>query len=267
MDRKIGLNGTQLKLLGVFLMTVNHLELLLYPYVSKINWLHFVVLLAGPMVAPTFVYLASEGYFYTRNKKRYLINLLMGFWLTSLCKFLLITFLNLNMEYENMLFMNIFGSLFQAVLSMYLYDAIIKNAKNKAYFKATLLGISLLAVLLSMFLMGTISDPLSLRLGIELLPIIVEGAPILPLMGLLFYVFRSKPRIILLIALVYTVPNSVQDLIGNGLLGSMWPALGFPLLVWLYNGKRGEGPNKYFFYIYYPAHITVFILLNYFFIQ
>jgi hypothetical protein len=39
--------------------------------------------------------------------------------------------------------------------------------------------------------------------------------------------------------------------------------LTIPLLA-LYNGKRGKGLGKYFFYIYYPAHLLVIHVLAYF---
>ncbi|MPN20656.1 hypothetical protein SDC9_168035 [bioreactor metagenome] len=40
-----------------------------------------------------------------------------------------------------------------------------------------------------------------------------------------------------------------------------WTLLAVPLIL-LYNGKRGHG-NKYFFYIFYPAHFLILSFLRY----
>jgi len=45
--------------------------------------------------------------------------------------------------------------------------------------------------------------------------------------------------------------------------GVMQPSslLALPLL-YLYNGKRGRGAPKYFFYIFYPAHLAALQLIS-----
>ena len=43
------------------------------------------------------------------------------------------------------------------------------------------------------------------------------------------------------------------------LIVSPWTALAVPVLL-LYNGQRGKG-NKWFFYVFYPAHFLVFAAL------
>lgn len=44
------------------------------------------------------------------------------------------------------------------------------------------------------------------------------------------------------------------------LVVSPWTALAVPVLL-LYNGRRGKG-NKWFFYVFYPAHFLVFAMLG-----
>lgn len=263
MNTTKGLSGNQLKIIGIVLMTINHLDLLFYPNLEHIPWLNFLVLFAGPAVAPLFIFLSSEGYYYTRNKQKYLFTLLLGFWGMSLVKFLLTHLLNLSVDYENLLFMNIFGGIFQAVLAMYLYDSIVKHFKEKKRIIAILLICLLVLLLSSLFWMSSVSNPMYLKIGMDIVPVVVEGAPILPLMGLLFHIFRNNKKIILLIALLFVLPNSIIDLLSNGLSGSMWSALLLPLFILFYNGQRGNGPNKYSFYIYYPLHIAFFVLINY----
>lgn len=183
-------------------------------------------------------------------------------------KFILTTALDLDSDYQNMLFMNIFGGLFQAALAMYLYDKI-KIALNERKVTQILLYICMIfTVLGSMFIVSSlVTTPILLSISINVLPLIVEGAPILPLLGLALYICREKKWLQIIIALIYLLPTSISDLLSNGLSGAGWPALFFLIPIIFYNGKRGAGPNKYFFYAYYPAHIAAFILLNYYVFQ
>ncbi|MEI5992299.1 hypothetical protein A5881_003855 [Enterococcus termitis] len=248
-------------------MTVNHLELLFYPTLIQMPLLNFLSQVSGPAVAPLFIYLSSEGYFYTRNKKRYMGSLLLGFWSVSIMKFVLINLLNLDSDYENLLFMNIFGGIFQAVLAMYLYDLIVTEFKRKQWAKLIGCIIILIGLLTAMFWMSLLKNPQLINIGMNILPVVVEGAPVLPLLGLLFYIFRKNKIMILLIATLFVLPNSLSDILTNGFSGGIWPALFLPILIYFYNGKRGFGPNKYFFYVYYPLHISLFIIINHFFIN
>ncbi|WP_317913068.1 TraX family protein [Carnobacterium maltaromaticum] len=268
MDIRKGLTGNQIKIIGIVLMTINHFSLLLYPNQNNLIIISHFITLAGPMVAPTFFFLGADGFHYTRNKKKYLLTLLIGFWITSLMKFILTTTLDLDIDYQNMLFMNIFGGLFQAALAMYLYDKIKIALSQKRATQILLYICMLLSVLGSMFIVfSLVTTPTLLSISVNVLPLVVEGAPILPILGLLLYICREKKWLQIIIALVYLLPTSISDLLANGLSGTAWPALLFLIPVIFYNGKRGAGPNKYFFYAYYPSHIAVFILLNYYIFQ
>jgi hypothetical protein len=77
--------------------------------------------------------------------------------------------------------------------------------------------------------------------------------------------FDYRHRGIALILLLYLLrfDRKVQVL-GGALFMSVWelPAvLSFFPLIYLYNGKRGF-QMKYFFYLYYPLHLTVIYVLS-----
>lgn len=63
------LNGNQLKLLALVLMTVDHVGLMLFP---QYRWLRII----GRLAMPIFAYMIAEGCRHTRSKPRYLLRLL-----------------------------------------------------------------------------------------------------------------------------------------------------------------------------------------------
>lgn len=83
----------------------------------------------------------------------------------------------------------------------------------------------------------------------------VEGGFALVLLGVLFYIFREKRIIQILVllilsALVFITGNKIQSMMGLAAI---------PML--MYNGKRGYG-MKNFFYIFYPAHIGILYIIS-----
>ncbi|MGX6979397.1 TraX family protein [Vagococcus elongatus] len=265
----IGLTGNQIKLIGILMMTLNHLSILFFGVMDKFPILERISSIAGPAVSFTFIYLSAEGYFYTRNKKRYLCNLMVGFWIVELAKFLLTAFLPLSQGMKEMMFFNIFGGIFQAVFCMYLFDHLKSAALEKKWLKVFGFSAAIIMILTSAFLFIILVD-ISLTFSLilnSILPIVVEGAPLLPLFGLLLHITRDKKWLQGLIAGLIILPDALPDLINNGISGDYWPSLLFFIFFFLYNGKRGKGPNKYFFYAYYPAHIVLFIILNTFVIS
>jgi hypothetical protein len=86
--------------------------------------------------------------------------------------------------------------------------------------------------------------------------IFIEGGIGTVLMGLLFYIFRKwrRAQIAVLAAL------SVLAFITGKDASNQWMMIFAALPMALYNGKKGRG-MKYFFYIFYPAHIYLLYIL------
>jgi hypothetical protein len=85
----------------------------------------------------------------------------------------------------------------------------------------------------------------------------VEGGPMLVVLGLLFYVFREK-RLVQAAALVLMGAVSLFLESSSGSVQCIMLFAAIPIL--MYNGQRGKG-NKYFFYLFYPAHIYVLYII------
>jgi hypothetical protein len=110
-------------------------------------------------------------------------------------------------------------------------------------------------------------------------PVFVEGVSMIP-MGLLFYAFRRRRWAQALVLVGFGVWNFIvafriwkelgQPFTLSALLGGIqvqWMMVFAAIPLLLYSGKRGHGNpmfNKWFFYIFYPAHIYVLYIIAYF---
>jgi hypothetical protein len=92
----------------------------------------------------------------------------------------------------------------------------------------------------------------------------VEGSFFLVAVGVLFYILRKYRWAQ---ALVPAAAGLFLLLAGRNESGlpenAQWLMLSAAIPILLYNGRRGWG-GKYFFYVFYPAHIYLFYLIAWF---
>ena len=67
---KIKLNANQIKLIAIIAMTIDHLTWVIAPGFSRI-WYIYLLHIIGRLTAPIMWFFIAEGYHYTRNVKRY----------------------------------------------------------------------------------------------------------------------------------------------------------------------------------------------------
>ncbi|MDR1979178.1 MAG: conjugal transfer protein TraX [Synergistaceae bacterium] len=236
--------GFHLKIIGVFLMVFDHTYQMFYAYGAPewFNWL-------GRPVAPIFLFLCAEGFHHTGNKKRYMSLLFSGFLFMNVVS----TFLTAKMRLEDVaLINNIFGTLFVSTLYMLLSDIFRKGVKEK---RAGRVFLSLLGMLLpvgvGISLIAAEGIPIWLRVALLRYipnPVTVEGGFALTFLGVWFHLcgpsrFLQNLAVLALGILSFTSGG-----------GAQWLMIFSIIPISLYNGKRGGG-GKYFFYIFYPAHI------------
>ena len=247
------LDATTLKFLAVILMVLDHIHQM-FVSVGAPMWLT----MAGRLVFPMFLFAASESFYYTHSKKKYLKRLLFASWGMTIFTFLLQTVLP---NPDVILMNNAFSTFFVTGVYMLGWDwltAGIRQKSPKEIGKAVVIFLVPILCAIPVYLVALLSfnenvpgSVIRLLARIALLIpniLAVEGGASFVALGLLFYIFR-KHRVIqiaMLLALsmiVYLSGDTVQSLMALAAI---------PMA--LYNGERGKG-MKNFFYIFYPAHI------------
>ena len=225
---KVGLSNNQLKILAMVAMTLDHVGAYLFPHVL---WLRLV----GRLAFPVYAFMIAEGCRHTRSPARYL-GCLAG--LAAVCQ---------------IVYFVAMGSLYQCIMVTFSLSVglilLVRYARQKQSF-------------LSWLLVG---------LGVALAAFLCHGLPsLLPgtdygvdygfigvMTPVLVYLWGKKlPQLIALaVCLVFLCFSSW--------VGQIFALLAVPLLA-LYNGTRGKWKLKWFFYLFYPAHLVLIYLIGMF---
>ena len=73
---KKGLSGNALKIMAIIAMTIDHIAWIIYPG-YEMGPIAIIMHVIGRITAPVMMFFISEGYHYTRNRKKYLGRLLI----------------------------------------------------------------------------------------------------------------------------------------------------------------------------------------------
>ena len=214
------LTGNHLKLVAAFTMLLDHAGILLFPRLR-------IFRILGRLAFPLYAFMIAEGCRYTRNKLRYF---LMVFGLGAACQ-LVYYFVSGDT------YLNILLTFSLSIILIYLLQVSYQAKDSKMQM--------LWSVLFCAGFLGVYGLNQVLTIDYDfwgvLTPVLVSVAHI-----------RKWPR------------WAEVLLLGAGLLflaadmGGMqyYSLFSLPILL-LYSGARGKANLKYFFYIFYPAHLAV----------
>lgn len=224
------LSGAWLKTIAIISMIADHTnKALIYPYLTSTNGFLAAISnlfdIIGRIAFPLFCFFLVEGFFKTRSRKKYLLNLLL-FGVISEVPFDMFTtasFFNTNWQ-------NIMFTLALVLVTIWIID--ILKAKMQSKPKVLWYVVSLLIV----GVMCIVSMILSLD---------YEHHAIL--IGYFFYLFHNMP--------IFAIPFGYASM-----YESPWALLGFGLTL-TYNGERGR-QNKMLNYLFYPVHMLILGILR-----
>lgn len=196
---------------------------------------------AGRIAFPLFCFLLAEGFYYTKNKKRYFA-LMAAFALISEIPFDLAIWQNISKAMGTFPFyfgyQNVYFTLFLGLCALWCVDNV-KIKSDKYITKIISILLKTACVLVLCGVSAYICADYQYR-------------GILFIVG--FYVMR-KNRVLqiilflLIYSLLYRTIPSIFIILSS-------------LILLLYNGKRGNLNLKYFFYIFYPAHLFLIYLMT-----
>jgi hypothetical protein len=228
------LSGNALKFIAAAAMICEHVGMMLLP---QLEFLRII----GRLAFPIFAFMISEGAKHTKNRLRYLLTL-AGFALIIQAVYFI---------YSNSLEMSIFVTFTLSVCMIYALDL----------FKSALIGTRLhkkiftgLLFLLSVTIVSAIDKHVDLDYGF--------AGCMLPVFASLFVQPRKQqsPLFEQLDCIPFRLCAMAAGLLLLGMASvnktQYYAFLSLPLL-FLDSGKRGGLKTKYFFYIFYPAHLLI----------
>lgn len=222
------LNSFWLKNIMLVLMVFDHLYEFLFP--GELLPAHYL----ARVVAPVFAFLMAQGMLHTRDRRGYILRMFVFGLVTALGNYILLLATGINIPN------NILLSLAAGAALIFCLD------KARSGMDMPLWAVCGAAVVVASFYL--------------------EGQYLVPLMAVIFYYLREKPAMMYTAFAVLTGTPYLVSYAVNGILAPQFWMICSVFPIMLYNGKRGPGGRfaKYFFYVFYPAHIWVIVLIKFF---
>ena len=189
----------------------------------------------GRIAFPIFAFLIAEGYFYTKDLKKYILRLSVFAVLSEIPYYYALCFdpvTGLSVDRRNIMFTLLLGLLAIAVLDT-IHQRFMNQMLKNLMSVATIIGFSFLLI----FIKGSYLE---------------FGYGVLLMIGFYFGHYSKKTTLLLFILLVGFLRGGIEFM----------AILAAPF-IYFYNGKKGPS-LKYAFYAFYPVHLLVLYGINVF---
>ena len=215
------MNATRLKAIGIVSMTIDHIGYFLFPQMT-------VLRIIGRLAYPIFAYMIAEGCRYTRNKVRYLCTVLA---IAGVCS--AVTYFA-----ERSLYQSIFTTFSCAMILIFALHAAKKTAERA---RKIFCGICVAVLVFLYFAVFQLRLIPSFETDYGFLGIIT---PVLVWLG------HSKAEKLTGLTIGLCLLSVELGMV-------QFYSLAAVILLYFYNGERGNYSLKWAFYAYYPLHIAV----------
>ena len=234
------MNRQQLKWIAIIAMTLDHIA---YLFLDQNSLLYYFMRMFGRLTAPIMVFLLTEGYRHTRNRNKYLARLF------------------------------IFAGISQPVYFMFLYGRMPENAAEFLFHWNVMFTLGLGFLVMMLFDSTRIQTLPSLILLDVLIALAHCGdwSYLIPSWTIIFFCnYKRDTRKMIVLFVVASV--TLQTLVYAEQYDSLasfsfqYGTLFALIPIMLYNGERGtvryEKLNRWFFYVYYPAHMVLLLVIR-----
>ena len=238
LEKSNGISATALKYYAIIAMVIDHVAWAFVPTSSVLGQAMHII---GRTVAPILCYFIAEGYYHTKNVKKYALRLAV-FALISHCPFV---FFELGMPFSNQPFTGVIYTLFLGLIALMCWNKI----ENKTLKIIVIIGICILSIPGDWNYFGVLW---------------------ILFFGIYHGNFKKQMISFSVISVLMALDIGIFPAIINHLpiqwnLFQFGALLAIPILL-LYNGKRGKGGNfsKWIFYIFYPLHLVILGILRFY---
>ncbi len=277
LERKLkGLTTTNLKIIAILAMLIDHIGAVVIPYFQSVYahslesffWLQLMVTpmrLIGRIAFPIFAFLIVNGFFHTKDLKKYLIRL-------SLFALISEPFFDFGLfgRYFDAAHQNVFFTLAFGLVAIWGYDNLVK--KKGANFIAGLFVACIGFITVAMRTDYDFYGILTIFLIYLFFNSFKQMSAALIALNLILYSGQLTLWSAIPSYAFYTYQIELQGGYGVGiqfliylLMISQLFSLFALLILKDYNGEKGKSFNKYFFYAFYPVHLFLLGIVVYIF--
>ncbi|TVP84610.1 MAG: hypothetical protein EA375_06385 [Acholeplasmataceae bacterium] len=236
--KEASMNASQLKWIGVITMTIDHIAVYLIHSTTLLHWLLRGI---GRIAFPLFAFMIAEGFHHTRNRFAYWLRLMLYTLLIEV--FLVGYYLYTHINYSVLPFTGT-GSSVNFILPLFFgLSALVLLHEKRVWLRPFALLIVVLA--------GWLGTPYGMY-----------GVLLIIAFGILRRVqWQLLAGVTLTLLYVYG-PLVMPAIPYYGFMQLQLLAIIALLMLFAYNGRRGKS-NRWFFYVYYPLHIGILMLIAY----
>ncbi len=237
---KNGLSSNAIKIIAAITMFIDHLGFMLFPQIR-------ILRIIGRLSMPLFAYMIAQGCRYTKNKIKHFLTIF------SLAVVLQVVYYVYSREMKLSILFTFSFSILLIYALQYFKETLFDKDK-KVYFKILVGVLAVLAVLAVRFICKNVHVDYGFR------------GCLLPVFASLFHPTKNTKVKLLdrldthpvhlsafAVGLTYLVMGSSKI--------QIYSLLSLVILLF-YSGERGKVNMKYFFYIFYPAHLLLLEILK-----
>lgn len=234
MQKTAFLSGNMLKLIAAAAMLVDHIGAMFFPGVR-------ILRIIGRLALPIFAFMISESCKYTRNRLRYFLTV------AGMATLFQVVYFVATGDTK----MSIFVTFSLSILMIYALDYLKESlwAENSSIIRKIVAPLLFLGSIVAVFF---INENFTLDYNF--------AGCMLPVFTSIFHATKSTPEALRRLDNKYMKILALSiGLVWLVIIGSrnqVFALLTIPLLL-LYSGKRGKLNIKYFFYVFYPAHLVI----------